>query len=300
MKLNRNRSKIRGCFLLLAFFGLALSSGQLTLAAETQYAGTAKYLDSLMDARTVAMGGASVALPGNATSVNYNPAALAGMNGGELASSYAKKYDLLQEGTVALRLGSLAVAALYNGVDGIEEKDTLGNKTGQFDYSAMAIMGGYGIQLGSLSVGAQGTYARDTIGSVQGQGFTGSAGVQLAFGNLRLGAVGHRLFGDMTYGEESQKFTPRYAIGAALVGKRMSLTCEYETEPGQSELLRTGAELSVGSMKLRGGGRYDLAAQEWSLSTGAGISFRGAQVDYAYVIPANLPVTHRLSIGLTF
>ena len=270
------------------------------MAAETGYAGTAGYLDIAMDARTIAMGGASVALPGSATSVNYNPAALGGMSGSELTSSYAQEYGLLQEGAVALRLGPLAVGALYAGASGIQQKDEYGYEIGQFDYKALAAMAGCGIKLGPLSVGAQATYAKDTLGSTEGTGLTASAGAQLGIGALRLGVAGYRLIGAMTYGDKEQVFSPRYVAGVAIVTKALTLTGECETDADENKLLRAGGELSLGSIALRGGGKYDMAEEEMTVSAGAGLKLGGAQVDYAYVMPANLPVTHRLSISLSF
>jgi len=291
----------KACVLIAAAICLSLVLGQAALAAETtEYAGTAGYLDMGMDARIIAMGGASVALPGGATSVNYNPAALGGMKGSELASSYAQDYGMLQEGAVALRLGPLAVGALYAGASGIPEKDEFGNKIGEFDYKALAAMAGCGLKLGPLAVGAQATYAKDTLGSTEGSGLTASAGAQLQLGVLRLGAAGYRLIGAMTYGDKEQAFSPRYVAGAAIVTKVLTLTGECEIDADQNKLLRGGGELSLGSIALRGGAKYDMAEEEMTLSMGAGLNLGGAKVDYAYVMPANMPITHRISIGIAF
>ncbi|BAS28702.1 hypothetical protein LIP_2873 [Limnochorda pilosa] len=287
-------------------FIVALVAGSPTRVALAQdLAATAAFLDLGLGARTMAMGGASVAVVDGAAALRDNPAGLAQLRGLHFTSFYSTEYGLSSLGAAALAAPSFGLGATYFlSPDNQVRDDPPAPASDTFDVTSLAATAGVGARLGPLALGVSLTHVRHALYQTTGTGLTGSAGLLLQAGPLRVGVVGRHLFGEMTYASTADPFDPVYAAGFALMGREFVVTGEYEV-PGSEDrsggIARAGLEVRLGRLlDLRAGAAYQVAQDLLDPSAGIGIHLGGLRLDYAYTLPAVLPETHRLALAVRF
>lgn len=294
-KKSRRDRRIQWMLAICLGLGLLAPAG----AAGSEYAGTAAHLNIGLGARALGMGGTFVAVADDAATVYYNPAGLAKLHGVELTSLYSTEYGVSSYGSVGLAAPSLGLALLRYNSNGIELRDDYGNTIGEFDMGSAAALAGLGIKLGPLAVGANAAYVSESLAQQNGKGLTGSAGVLLDVGPMQVGLVMRNVLGEMKYDNETFPFEKAVVAGGALQTASILLTGEYEMNLAAGNHLRAGAEYKLlPQIALRAGVVYDQQTQEKDLSAGLGIKIAGLKVDYAYMMPAALPVTHRVSVNI--
>lgn len=295
----RRRSRLaHGCILVaLLACGLGLGlAAQAPAGAQEDYAGTAAHLQIGMGARALAMGGAFVAVADDATTLHYNPAGLAALQGLELSSFYSTEYGVSGYGALAVAGPGLGAGVQWLGSSDIEERDTYANPTGSFDLSLAAARLAYARRLGPVAAGIGLTYVSESLATVTGSGLTGDAGLLLPLGPVRVGLAARNLWGTLKYSSgTADPFDPAYVLGLAWQPGPFTLALDYELE-GPARL---GAEYLAASAFALRAGAWKLE-EELALAGGFGLALGGLRLDYAYLQPRVLPGTHRLSLGYRF
>ena len=271
--------------------------------------------------RATALGGAGVALVGDAASLFANPAGLATVRRVALEAGYERYIGgaALSVAAMAIRFGhfnwGLGAQTLDYGSEPeiIPDSSTGGRRgtpTGAL-FSAVDVLAATSVvyRHGLLAFGASAKYARQAIGGAASDTWAGDVGMALAvFDIMAFGMAVRNLGGDFGTGARLPR---RAAVG---------LTLNYTDPQGTFRLLTTGevqwGEGTTWILGAEGGivtgglagvglvGRVGLAKRPADVtaspvSFGAGVVVGRLQVDYAYRGFESLGTTHRVGLRWT-
>ncbi len=273
--------------------------------------------------RAVALGGAGVALVGDAAALFANPAGLATVRRVALETSYERYLagTALSVAAMAIRFGrfnwGLGAQALDYGTEPeiIPDSATGGRRgtpTGAF-FSAVDVLAATSLvyRHGFLAFGGSAKYARQAIGGTAVDAWAGDLGMTLAvFDIMAFGVAVRNLGGDFGNGARLPR---RGAVGLTLNYTdpqgtfRLLTTGEAQWGGGAGTTWILGAEGGVVVGGLAGAGlvgRVGLAKRPADvasspLSFGAGVVIGRLQVDYAYRGFETLGTTHRVGLRWT-
>lgn len=274
-------------------------------------------------ARPLGMGGAFVGVADDENAVFYNPAGLAFLQGRGITSLYSTQYEVIMYGALGYAQRSLAAGFLLMGSPRIDATGPGGEIRGQFDYTNRAALLGTGVELPSdwlpasstwrAAVGGRLKYLQVTsaeegsgpIAAVHGSGYALDVGLLVELSNVRAGLIYENLFGQpvrYTNGT-SEPWPGRLSIGGAAMLGQVRIAADIRDLAGSFRTLHLGAELPLGRGALRAGltsplGRSSVGRPD--ITGGFGIQLGPSQVDYALLLPSELPMTHRLSLTLRF
>ena len=270
--------------------------------------------------RSVALGGASVALVGDATAVFSNPAALATVRRVALEAAYERYLGgtALSVAALAMRFGrfnwGLGAHALDYGSEPeiIPDSSTGGRRgvpTGVM-FSAVDVVAASSLvyRFGLLAFGATAKYARQSIAGTAVDAWAGDLGMALAvFDLMAFGVAVRNLGGDFG----GAQLPPNTAIGLTLNYTdpqgtfRLLTTGEVQWGEGTSWILGAEGGIVVGGLAGAGlVGRVGFAKRPEAIngspvSFGAGVVLGKLQVDYAYRGFEVLGTTHRVGVRWT-
>lgn len=267
-------------------------------------------------ARPLALGGAFVGVADDENALFYNPAGLATLSESGLTSFYSTQYQVIGYGALGLAFKKLGVGALYLNSTGIPGAGEDGEVLPDFAYTNLAGLVGAANEFGPLAVGVRGKYLTvntstldeeaNVLQPASGSGAALDAGALLRLGQVRLGlVVENAICSPVRYGTGSvEPWERRLVAGASVRFHTVLLAADVESIGGHRQYYHAGAELGLGALAVRAGisspfGGED-ATPSRDLSAGVGLRLGSIQVDYAYLMPASLPDTHRLSITLRF
>jgi hypothetical protein len=297
-----------------------------------RYAG--EFLSLGAGARALAMGGASAALPTPATAGYYNPSALAGIRKNYLEFMHASQFDNLftydylsyarplpdgYAGALTVlytRVGDIPMTTLADPTQGLSDNNrvVVSKMTGD---NELAVMAGAGKDIGHGWRGganAKLLYKSVADQSAYGLGFDAGVGKTVAR-NVDVGLVAHDLTSSiLAWGTgRTEAILPSLVAGAAwsadlpAVNARVSLVADLDghfESRGDAESMsagplsvqpHVGAEyLIANTVGLRGG--YDGEV----VTAGAGLRFAWLSVNAAFQNHADLGLTHRVSVGITW
>jgi hypothetical protein len=253
--------------------------------------------------RSAALGGAGVALIGDAGALFSNPAGIAAVHRLALEGSFEPYLagTTYSAGAFALRTGrvtwGVGAQVLDYGSEPIVVPDpTTGGRRGSatggtFTAADMLGLGTIAYRRGLLAAGVTAKYARQQIGAWSADAWAGDAGVAIAiFDILAFGVSVQNLGGDFGNGAHLPHrtragFTMNYVDPLGTL--RLRTTVEGQWETGVSALLATGVEGGIVARGVGFVGRLGYAthpptadASRWSL--GGGIELRHLHLDYAY------------------
>ncbi|WP_324668085.1 PorV/PorQ family protein [Geochorda subterranea] len=270
-------------------------------------------------ARPLALGGAFAGVSEDENALFYNPAGLATLGRPGLTSFYSTQYQVVGYGALGLALRKLGVGALYLNSPGIPGAGEGGEILPNFAYSNLAGLVGAATELGPVAVGVRGKYLlvrsaelvggdEPDLGPAQGTGAALDAGALVQLGPVRLGlVVENAVATPIRYSTGAvEAWERRLVAGASVRLRSLLLAADVESVGGHSQYYHAGAELGLGLLALRGGitapmgGDGEDAADSRELTAGIGLRLGSLQVDYAYLMPATLPDSHRLSLALRF
>ena len=270
--------------------------------------------------RAVALGGAGVALVGDATAVFTNPAALATVRRVAVEAAYERYIGgtALSVAALAMRLGrfnwGLGAHSLdYGSEPEIIPDSATGGRRGvptgaNFSAADLVAASSLVYRFGFLAFGATAKYARQSIAGGAVDAWAGDLGMALAvFDLLAFGVAVRNLGGD--YGDTH---LPRNtAIGLTLNYTdpqgtfRLLTTGEVQWGEGTSWIIGAEGGIVVGGMAGAGlVGRVGFAHRPDTVtgspvSFGAGVVIGRLQVDYAYRGFDVLGSTHRVGLRWT-
>ena len=271
--------------------------------------------------RAAALGGAGVALVGDATGIFSNPAAIATVRRVALETAYERYLGgtALSVAAMAMRFGRFnwgigAQALDYGSEPEIIPDSSTGGRRGTSTgvmFSAVDVLAASSLvyRHGLLAFGATAKYARQSIGGSAADAWAGDVGMALAVYDLMaFGVAVRNLGGD--YGEGA-RLPRRAAVGLTLNYTdpqgtfRLLTTGEVQWGEGTSWILGAEGGIVVGGLAGAGlVGRVGVAKRPANiagapLSFGAGVVIGRLQVDYAYRGFESLGTTHRVGLRWT-
>ena len=304
----RSHSRLYGSALL----GLVLSALLSCPAA----AATSRQPD--VGVRAIAMGGAYVAVGGDAAALNWNPAAIASLQRQEVAAAYADRFGLgLGESYLSYVLPvsdnhALGLDWFHRGFD-----DVAGGLGLQSSQNSFRFAYGYrnGIRqlrpfIGNTAVGLSGKYLSrnaeldgKSVMSASGVGVDAGLLAPLPYG-IRLGLVVQDVGGtsvEHDSGLNEKVLDSRWRLGLAhkpIEGLTVALDLDDHARVGAEYWLR-------GQLALRAGLKTELDTPETrsdatSTSVGLGLKYRFMRLDYAYERHPVLDATHYTSVSLAY
>ena len=292
---------------------LLLAAGVAHAGADGAGTTAGNFLSVGTGASILAMGGASLAGGHDLNAAAWNPAALASLEGSQLALSHASLASQSSQEWLAGggRLGHgqtrWAANLLYQGDGSIDGRDALNVSTGTFNVSSMA----FGLQaahaFGERVNGGLGLrWVDDHLGDVSGHGLAIDAGVNASAGAFGFGLAARNLGGRMSYDGASYDLPGVVGAGVswtdAANGLRFALDANFPR--AYYDDVRVGGEwLWQDRVALRAGYRMELGAPSGEPlggpSFGLGAGANGVWMDYAFLAgAADAQGQHRL--GLTF
>ena len=243
------------------------------------------------------MAGANLALTGDLSAAETNPASLGWVPGLGLALSHSQLPDGSRHewASVAGELGSVstrwALSGLYAGQGLFEGRDALNQPTGSFTASSVAIGLALAQPFGKhAALGVGTTFVSENLASASGTGVTFDAGLTARAGILAIGASAQNAGGSMRYGGASYDFPTNYGVGVAIehpTGLRLEVDANFPTSYYND--VRGGVEYRWRErLALRAGYRQELSPAPSTesltgMSFGVGAGVGGLWLDYAYL-----------------
>ncbi len=287
----------------LAALTAAIVLGAANARADGGSAGSsaAAFLAVPQGAAAPGMAGTTIALGGDLSAAESNPASLGWVPDLRLALSHSQLPDGSRHewASVGGQLGFVptrwALTGLYIGQSSFEGRDALNQPTGSFSASSSAIGLALAQPLGKhAALGFGTTYVSENLAGTTGMGVTFDAGVIARTGMLAFGASAQNVGGSMRYGGASYGFPTCYGAGLALESPAgLHLEVDANFPESYYNDLRAGAEYRWRErVALRAGYRLELSSDSQNesltgLSFGMGAGVAGVWLDYAY-LPSNV------------
>ncbi len=261
-------------------------------------------------ARSAALGGAFSMVPGNAESMWYNPAGIAGINGGELGFSHSAWIEGASNEFAfgAFGGGRFALGA-YGQYSALQDvaRDAFGREAGAFTNSGQ--VGGLALagRMGFMRLGLGAKMLGQSVAGRSDLGYAGDAGViasvmdgrlMISLSALNMGAAPN-----LGAGNSNARLPLNFRAGLGLM--RMAgfkVLGEYRrwNESGQDSLAG-GAEfmLAFDRAELAWRAGYESGLAEGGVagaSAGVGVGYAGLRIDYSYQMLGELGSGQRLSL----
>jgi hypothetical protein len=258
--------------------------------------------------RAVGMGEAYAAAGGDITALHWNPAGLARVGGYQLGlmhnewnSALGLRQEYLAFGMGVGQSSGFGISANYFSLGTLTERSdngALGQESGAFAFAGTL---GYATSLlasDALKLGLSAEFGMESLFKTSTSMVGGGAGLQYDVTRaFTLGAAVNHL------GTAAGGFSPpseaifgaAYAFNDRAVILAIDGSMPFNGDPA----LRSGMEVNLGSLALRGGWRQSFSSVEGSVQSGptAGAGFKAGvfAIDYAFVPYGDLSTTHRVS-----
>jgi len=297
--------------LLSVFLFLAVSAPAYCGNATTAL----QFLEMGAGARYLAMGGAATSIADDSTAMYWNPALMAGMEGGAADLMHAAYddegiyYDWLSAAYGINKDSAIGFSVQYFAAGALKNIDTTGEVLGEFRPCDAAVSLGYAVKIDAISVGAAVKYIRSQIVS-EGNAYAFDFGIcapNILNGRLALAAAVTNVGDGIKYETETEKLPMTLKAGASFhVNDNVLVAADIGQVEGGDIYVACGGELSVSvgsdiSLALRAG--YNTIAESEGLSgfsAGIGIGYKSLLIDYAFLPMGDLGNTHRASITFYF
>lgn len=261
----------------------------------------------------LSMGGATLGSGGDLHAAAWNPAALARVSGSEFALTHGGLADQLSQewaaagGRFGHGLTRWSVSGLYQGESGFDGRDALGQSTGAFGVSSLALGAALAHPLGQhVTLGFGTKFVNENLGTASGHALAFDAGMQASAGDFGFGLAARNVGGQMKYASGSYALPSNVGLGFAwrhpASGVRLAVDANFPSAYYND--VRMGAEYRWQErVAVRAGYRMELGAgvddQLGGPSFGLGTGANGLWVDYAFLAGGNgAAAQHRL--GLSF
>jgi hypothetical protein len=292
----------------LLIFPLSLSQAQLPGEAET--AGCS-FLKFGMGARAVGMGEAFTGISGDVSSVYWNPAGLAKLDGVWATFMHNRWFQDISTEFFAsafnISNNTFAFSFTINKVPDIERREKpTSEPLSYFDARQTAFQVAWAKELAKridLGLAFKWLYEKIDIHTASGIGFD-FGGIYSPRDNLNLGLAILNLGPKMKFEKQKYPLPTSYKLGAVYSGKENHLKGDYRValdlvKPKDDPLrVHTGAEYDFPqNFSLRLG--YEFGYDEKGFTFGLGFKIRKYGIDYAFVpYSSDLGNTHRISLNV--
>jgi len=270
----------------------------------------APYLRMGVGARAMAMGGAFTAVADDATAAYWNPAGLVNIEHIEVTFNYAANMMVDRNlnyfaYTQWLGRGGLGISWLNAGMDDFTERDSEGIATGSGDIGDNSINVSYGLEAGSLMLGATGKVLYQNILGESETGFGIDLGGMFDITDNVTAGLMIRDIGSQ-YGSVTVPYNWRFAGAVRAMDNGLIVSFDvdkvqdldkYQIHLGSEFGLEVHPEYFV---YFRAGLN---SVEDEAFTTGLGIAVPYVQFDYAYMTERNNEVlgsNHRVSLTARF
>ncbi len=301
--------------ILLLFLTItALQAGESDFASSGYARGAAEYLKLPRHAHSAALAGATAAWQEEFAGIQYNPAILdAVVDIVPVIATYSfMTWDRKHQGVdAAMPLGDFVISGLSlmkYGVGDIEGRDSLGNPTEDFDYSANTVaLSVAGRLQWPVSLGITARYIHEQMAGEQGHGCGFDIGATYwPIEQLCIGISGRNIGSYLWWTTDHRdQVLPTAQLGIA--GRFLDTTLIAELDVAKT--LRQPIDVSLGLqyklfgiLSIRAGmaTSLDIAERDYrdfDFSVGLGMRYSWFGVDYAMPInSARLGLTHKISV----
>ncbi len=299
--------------IVVALVALLLSAQAAVAGIDNAGTTAGNFLSAGTGPAVLSMGGATLGAGADLHAAAWNPAALARVPGTQFALTHGGLADQLSQEWAAAggRLGHgptrWSVSGLYQGESGFDGRDALGQSTGAFGISSLALGAAIAHPVGTnLTVGLGTKFVNENLGTASGSAIAFDAGVQATAGDFGFGLAARNVGGKMKYDNGSFALPGNVGMGVAwrhpTSGVRLALDANFPSAYYND--VRLGAEYRwEDRVALRGGYRMELGAgaddQLGGPTFGLGTGVNGVWLDYAFLSGSNgAAAQHRL--GLSF
>jgi LysM repeat protein len=283
--------------------------------AGIELAGTtgANFLTVNPGASLVGMGGTGIAGYPDLSAMTWNPAALGLMNESQLMFTHMPLPNAASQEWMSFggRTGDAptrwALSGRYEGDGSFQLRDPLGNLTGTFNSSSLALGVNAARALDRHTVVGMGAkFVNENLGSVAGYGGTFDMGILYHAGPLSLGAATQNMGGSMKYDSLAYSMPLNFGAGLALADVKHGLrvTMDFNHPNAYYEDVRTGAEwIWKQHVALRVGYRQELNAPINDPMNGASFGLggggHGLWFDYGFVASADGTTQQRITLRVS-
>lgn len=307
--MNARTSKLAAVFLLSGLCGGVRAASFSKSARGTT---GAQFLELPTSARAAAMGEAQGAAVNGASALDYNPAALSSIAGGDAVFMHAEhiegiSYDSLaaaqrlgDAGTLGLGLRSLSPGTL-------QEVDNTGALTGgSLSPRDMAVALGYGRAWDNFDLGVAGKYISSKIDSTA-KALAVDLGTRYRNGQWMVSAGVANAGQGIKFRDRSDSLPLTARLGSAYAWKRLTLALDLVAPRGSAPFPAVGAEYRhtlteqfacSGRMGYNGRFSQSRLGTMTGITFGVGVEVSRLRFDYAAASYGDLGLTHRLSAGL--
>lgn len=295
-------------------FTLALIfSVQFSWAAGTT---SVPFLNIPVTARAAGMGEAYTAIVDEASAITWNPAAMTQIESKSITLTHtayleSSNYDYAAYAQNTERFGAWGVGFQYLSYDSIDQSDALGNTSGSFTPSDMAVSLGYARPIGAFSVGLAAKYIKSKI---LDSANTYAADIGLlspAFLNerMKLALTVSNLGGKIKYEEQSEDLPMVIKVGSSFqIRPRWIAGLDVGVPKSNKAFVAVGTAYGIKlsdawGLALRTGYNSRTSGDVsgfTGISFGLGIAYQKMKIDYALVPFGDLGMTHRISLGFDF
>ena len=298
---------------------LLLSAFLLLAVSAPAYCGNAltalQFLEMGAGARYLAMGGAATAIADDSTAMYWNPALMAGIEGGAADLMHAVYddsgvyYDWLSVMCGVSKKSAIGFSVQYFSAGSLENIETNGDVLGDFNPYDAAVSLGYAVKIKGASIGAAVKYIRSKIIS-ETDTYAFDFGIRapdMLNGRFKLAAAITNAGEGIKYGKETEDLPMTLKVGTGFnISDNMLIAADIGQVKGRDIYAACGGELIVNVapevlLALRAG--YNTIAESEGLSgfsAGIGIGYKNLLIDYAFLPMGDLGDTHRASITFYF
>jgi LysM repeat protein len=293
---------------------IALLAARPALAG-IELAGTtgANFLSIGPGASLIGMGGTGIAGYPDLSAMAWNAASLGLMNESQLMLTHMPLPNSASQEWMSFggRMGEAptrwALSGRYEGDGSFKAYDALGNLTGTFNASSLALGVNAARALDRHTVVGMGAkFVNENLGAVSGYGGTFDIGVIYRAGPLSLGAAAQNMGGSMKYDSLAYSMPLNFGTGLSLrsVKTGLSASVDFNHPNAYYDDVRTGAEwMWKDHMALRIGYRQELNAPSDdpmnSVSAGFGFGGHGMWLDYGFVASGDGTSQQRITLRVS-
>ncbi|MCX5800246.1 MAG: PorV/PorQ family protein [Candidatus Eisenbacteria bacterium] len=305
----------RSCSRLLITAIMLLAIGSTTWLVSTADCDEVTGLSFLkigVGARAAAMGSAQVAVAADATSLYWNPAGLAFVDGWNLHVSHNEwlqdmRYEYL---AAAKRWGRHGLGLSFSGLymDELDRYDETGRYLGGFGFYDIAVTGGWGMTVKpGVYVGSSVRMLVEQIDDVTARGFAMDFGAryETPVPNLSLGAGIFNVGPKMKFDVEEFDIPRTISCGAAYTlplaqwSGSLLMAADLVSYRGEDVKTHVGAEYNFRNLASVAVG-YKFGYDVEGFSAGVGVSRGSLSLGYAYsAVGSELGDAHRVSLSYT-
>jgi len=264
-------------------------------------------------ARASAMGSAQLAVASDATSLYWNPAGLALVDGWNLHLSHNEwiqdvRYEFA---AIARNWGQHGFGAGFSGLymDELERRDDAGNFLGHFGFYDIAVWGGWGTTVKpGVYLGSSVKMLVEQIDDMTATGFAVDVGTRYdtPIPNLSVGAGVFNIGPKMKFSVEEFNIPRFFGFGASYVvplenwSGDVLVAADIVSYRGEDAKAHFGAEYSFKKLASLGVG-YKFGYDVEGFTAGGGFSRGPLSFGYAYsAIGSELGDAHRVSLSYSF